>query len=113
MLLAQLAIGVSGVLAISGEDSTSLIRSTFTAASLYLGLLAVFAVGLGTIVLTDHRRRPLRTDPGVAGGCCSRSPHQSRTRVIKFLPGKAGPGHVHHYKRRRPIGVVEGAEASG
>lgn len=147
VLLAQLAIGVLGVLVISSEYSTGMIRSTFTAApqrhsviaakasvfgvvaftvgtvtsliaflvgqailgthgvglsspgavrsvigvGLYLGLLAVVAVGLGTIV-----RRSTGAIAALFGlilvlpGLLLTLPASIQDTVIKFLPGNAG-----------------------
>jgi ABC-2 type transport system permease protein len=147
VVLAQLAIGVLGVLVITSEYSTGMIRSTFIAApqrrtviaakaavfgalafvigtlaslvaflvgqsilashgvslnspgalravigvGLYLGLLAVFAIGLGTII---------RSTPGaitavlgtllVLPSIAPVLPHSIRDTVEKYLPSNAG-----------------------
>jgi ABC-2 type transport system permease protein len=147
VLLAQLAIGVLGVLVIASEYSTGMIRSTFTAApqrhsviaakagvfgavaftvgtvasliaflvgqailgvhgvsltapsaarsvigvGVYLGLLGVLAVGLGTIV-----RRSTGAIAALFGlilvlpGLLLTLPASIQDNVIKFLPGNAG-----------------------
>ena len=59
LAIAQLAFGVLGVLAISSEHTTGLIRTTFAAlprrravlaAGLYLAVITVVALGLGAII---------------------------------------------------------------
>jgi ABC-type transport system involved in multi-copper enzyme maturation permease subunit len=147
VLLAQVAIGVLGVLVISSEYTTGMIRSTFTAApqrhaviaakavvfgvvafvvgtlasliaflvgqavlgvhgvdlsspgatrsvigvGLYLGLLGVFAVGLGTIV-----RRSTGAIAALFGlilvlpGLLLTLPATIQDTIVKFLPGNAG-----------------------
>jgi ABC-type transport system involved in multi-copper enzyme maturation permease subunit len=152
VLLAQLAIGVLGVLFVTSEYSTGMIRTTFTAApqrrivigakagvfavvalfigtltslvtflvgqavmsshgvsltspgalrsvigvGLYLGLLAVFAVGLGTIIRSTAGAVAalfglILVLPAVAQAL----PSSIRDTVDKFLPGNAGQAIFH------------------
>jgi ABC-2 type transport system permease protein len=151
VLLAQLAIGVLGVLFVTSEYSTGMIRTTFTAApqrrkviaakaavfaavalvvgtvtslvtflvgqavsshgvsltspgalrsvigvGLYLGLLAVFAVGLGTIIRSTAGAIAsvfglILVLPAVAQAL----PTSIRDSVDKYLPGNAGQAIFH------------------
>ena len=152
VLLAQLAIGVLGVLFVTSEYSTGMIRTTFTAApqrrsviaakaavfgavalvvgivtslvtflvgqavmsthgvsltspgalrsvigvGLYLGLLAVFAVGLGTIIRSTAGAIAsvfglILVLPAVAVAL----PTSIRDSVDKYLPGNAGQAIFH------------------
>jgi ABC-type transport system involved in multi-copper enzyme maturation permease subunit len=151
VLLAQLAIGVLGVLFVTSEYSTGMIRTTFTAApqrrsviavkaavfaavalavgtvtslvsflvgqavmsngvsltspgalrsvigvGLYLGLLAVFAVGLGTIIRSTAGAIAsvfglILVLPAIAAAL----PTSIRDSVDKYLPGNAGQAIFH------------------
>jgi ABC-2 type transport system permease protein len=152
VLLAQLAIGVLGVLFVTSEYSTGMIRTTFTAApqrrsviaakaavfavvalvvgtvtsfvtflvgqalqgthgvsltspgalrsvigvGLYLGLLAVFAVGLGTVIRSTAGAIAsvfglILVLPAIAAAL----PTSIRDSVDKYLPGNAGQAIFH------------------